>query len=47
LLKKEGFDVVGAIGVQDYESEGGTLVKIAPPAPRPDATSEGTTSAQH
>ena len=47
LLKKEGFDVVGAIGVQDYESEGGKLVKIAPPAPRPDAKSEGTTSAQH
>ena len=31
LLKKEGFDVVGAIGAQDYEAEGGTLVKIAPP----------------
>jgi rhodanese-related sulfurtransferase len=46
-LKKEGFNVVGAIGVQDYEGEGGKLVKIAPPATRPDAKSEGTTSAQH
>ena len=32
LLKKEGFDVAGAIGAQDYEGEGGTLIKIAPPA---------------
>ena len=35
LLTKNGFNVAGAIGAQDYESEGGTLVKIAPPAPRP------------
>ena len=34
LLTKNGFTVAGAIGVQDYEGEGGTLVKIAPPAPR-------------
>ena len=35
LLTKNGFNVAGAIGAQDYEAEGGTLVKIAPPAPRP------------
>jgi rhodanese-related sulfurtransferase len=35
LLAKNGFTVAGAIGAQDYEAEGGTLVKIAPPAPRP------------
>jgi len=32
LLSNKGFDVVGAIGAQDYEAEGGTLTKIAPPA---------------
>jgi rhodanese-related sulfurtransferase len=35
LLTKNGFTVAGAIGAQDYEAEGGTLVKIAKPAPRP------------
>jgi rhodanese-related sulfurtransferase len=35
LLTKNGFTVAGAIGAQDYEGEGGTLVKIVPPAPRP------------
>ena len=34
LLAGKGFKVVGAIGVQDYEAEGGTLAKIAPPAPK-------------
>jgi glc operon protein GlcG len=34
LLQKHGFKVAGSIGAQDYEAEGGTLVKIAPPAPR-------------
>ena len=33
LLVKNGFNVVGAIGAQDYESEGGTLVKFGPPSP--------------
>src|SRR4029079_5708873 len=33
LLTKNGFTVAGAIGAQDYEGEGGTLVKIAAPAP--------------
>lgn len=35
LLTGKGFKVAGAIGVQDYEGEGGTLVKIEPPAPKP------------
>jgi len=34
LLASRGFTVAGAIGAQDYEAEGGTLVKIAPPQPR-------------
>jgi rhodanese-related sulfurtransferase len=32
LLASHGFKVAGAIGVEDYESEGGALTKIAPPA---------------
>lgn len=32
LLQKNGFNVAGAAGAQDYEAEGGALVKIAPPA---------------
>jgi gluconolactonase len=34
LLASKGFNVVGAIGAQDYEAEGGKLTKIAPPAPK-------------
>jgi len=34
LLARNGFKVAGAIGAQDYEAEGGSLVKIAPPAPK-------------
>jgi rhodanese-related sulfurtransferase len=34
LLEKNGFTVAGGIGAQDYEGEGGTLVKIVPPAPK-------------
>ena len=30
LLEKNGFNVAGAAGAQDYEADGGTLVKIAP-----------------
>jgi rhodanese-related sulfurtransferase len=37
LLAKNGFKVAGAIGAQTYEEEGGTLVKIAAPAPKPAA----------
>ena len=32
LLDSKGFKVAGAIGVEDYEAEGGTVLKIAPPA---------------
>lgn len=34
LLLDKGFKVAGAVGAQDYEAEGGTLVKLAPPPPR-------------
>lgn len=34
LLAGYGFHVVGAIGVRDYEDEGGVLSKIQPPAPK-------------
>lgn len=34
LLASKGFKVAGAAGVQDYETEGGTLLKIVPPAPK-------------
>lgn len=34
LLIDKGYKVVGIVGVQNYEEEGGTLVKIAPPAPK-------------
>ena len=36
-LADHGFKVAGAAGAQDYESQGGTIVKIAPPAPQPSA----------
>lgn len=38
LLASKGFKVAGAAGVQNYEEQGGTLTKIAPPAPKPDAS---------
>jgi rhodanese-related sulfurtransferase len=38
LLSSKGFKVGGAIGVQNYEEEGGTLTKIEPPAPKPTAS---------
>lgn len=34
ILSSYGYHVVGAIGVLDYEAEGGSLTKIAPPPPR-------------
>jgi rhodanese-related sulfurtransferase len=34
LLAGYGFHVVGAIGVRDYEDEGGVLTKIQPVAPK-------------
>jgi rhodanese-related sulfurtransferase len=37
LLFSKGFKVIGAVGAQDYEEEGGSLTKIAPPKKKPDA----------
>ncbi len=34
LLVSRGFNVAGAVGVQNYEAEGGSLTKISPPAPK-------------
>lgn len=34
ILLSKGFKVAGAIGVQDYEDQGGWLTKIAVPPPR-------------
>jgi rhodanese-related sulfurtransferase len=34
LLTEKGFKVAGAVGVQNYEAEGGTLTKVEPRAPR-------------
>jgi rhodanese-related sulfurtransferase len=35
LLTSKGFKVAGAVGVQNYEEEGGTLTRLQPPAPKP------------
>lgn len=40
FLSEKGFNVVGAVGSQHYEDEGGTIVKIVAPPPRQAATSE-------
>lgn len=45
LLASKGFKVVGAIGAQDYEAEGGTLVKVSKPQPKTAATGATTPSA--
>lgn len=37
LLAAKGFHVVGAVGAQNYEEEGGKLAKIEIPAPKPAA----------
>ncbi|MCQ8181924.1 rhodanese-like domain-containing protein [Methylomonas sp. SURF-1] len=34
LLASKGFKVVGAVGAQNYEEEGGKLAKIVPPEPK-------------
>jgi len=34
LLASKGLKVVGAVGVQDYEAEGGSLTKITKPEPK-------------
>jgi rhodanese-related sulfurtransferase len=41
LLDGKGFKVVGAAGVEDYEAEGGTPVKIAVPPPNANAGKQG------
>lgn len=33
LVTAKGFNVVGRVGVQNYEAEGGKLTRIAPKAP--------------
>ncbi len=38
LLKAQGFDVVGAVGAELYEKDGGTLLRLTPP-PKPQAAS--------
>lgn len=43
LLASNGFTVAGAVGVQDYEEQGGAIVKIAVPPPKP----EGANAAAH
>ncbi len=43
LLTTHGFKVAGAVGAQDYEAEGGTLVKIAPRAPAAAGAATGAT----
>jgi len=40
ILTKAGFKVAGAAGAEDYEAQGGTLTKIAPPPPKPQAKKE-------
>lgn len=40
FLADKGFKVVGAIGSQNYEEEGGKIVKVAIPAPKADAAAE-------
>jgi rhodanese-related sulfurtransferase len=37
ILTKAGFKVAGAAGAEDYEAQGGTLAKIVPPPPNPNA----------
>jgi rhodanese-related sulfurtransferase len=34
LLVSKGYKVAGAVGVQDYEAEGGTLIKLKAPEPK-------------
>lgn len=34
LLAAKGYKVVGAVGAQNYEEEGGTLTRITPPPPK-------------
>lgn len=45
LLASKGFNVVGAIGAQDYEAEGGTLARVAPPPAKPATGEKAATTA--
>lgn len=42
LLAGKGFKVVGTIGVQTYEQDGGKISHIAPPKPKDTVASTGT-----
>ena len=44
LLSAKGFKVAGAAGVQEYEAQGGSLVKVAAPV-RPTTAAANTTGA--
>ncbi|MBG0809721.1 rhodanese-like domain-containing protein [Methylosinus sp. H3A] len=44
ILAGLGYHVVGAIGVLDYQDEGGILTKLAPPAPAAAAANNAPTS---
>jgi rhodanese-related sulfurtransferase len=44
VLLDKGFKVVGAVGAQDYEAEGGKLIKISAPAPRQAAATDAAKS---
>ena len=35
LLTSKGFKVAGATGSEDYEAQGGTVSRVAPPPPKP------------
>jgi len=37
ILFDKGFKVVGVVGSQHYEEQGGTITKIVKPAPKPEA----------
>jgi rhodanese-related sulfurtransferase len=43
LLTSKGYKVAGAIGSEDYREAGGTIVKVAAPAPKPQAASASAT----
>lgn len=47
LLVSKGFKVAGAVGVQDYEAEGGTLLKLKAPAPKVADASKPAAEAKH
>lgn len=46
LLLTKGFKVAGAAGVLDYQDEGGSILKIAPPAPKPAAAAPAAPAAK-